>query len=335
MIWRKTWRNEISLAVRLLRRDGVVALPTETVYGLAASIKSEVALGKIFQIKGRPLLDPLIVHLLDYNWISKYAYIDGLRVNIKVLTDAFWPGPLTIILQKKPMIPAIVTAGLDFVALRCPAHEIFRKVLKYINVPLAAPSANPFGCLSPTTAKHVQDSLGDKIPLIIDGGACSVGVESTILDVTSDIPCILRPGAISASDIAQALKVPVLDHSPSTSSAVAPGQLKQHYSPNTRLILAETAEDLSLLVKNAFLSQTTEKAAFVYLKRPHDLYCANDIFWLSNKGDYFEVAKSLFDMLQNLDKAEYDVIYCQKAEQKGIGIAINDRLTRAAAKFAN
>ncbi|MDR0715215.1 MAG: threonylcarbamoyl-AMP synthase [Puniceicoccales bacterium] len=326
--------NGISLAVKLLRRDDVVALPTETVYGLAASIKSEVALRKIFQIKGRPLLDPLIVHLLDYNWISEYAHIDGLRANVKVLADAFWPGPLTIILQKKPMIPAIVTAGSDFVALRCPAHEIFRKVLKSINVPLAAPSANPFGCLSPTTAKHVQDSLGDKIPLIIDGGPCRVGIESTILDVTSDMPRILRPGAISASDIAQTLKTPVLDHSPSASSAIAPGQLKQHYSPNTRLILVEMAEDLSLLVKNASSSQITGKAAFVYLKRPHDFYYA-DVFWLSNKGDYFEAARSLFDMLQNLDKAGYDVIYCQKAEQKCIGIAINDRLTRAAAKFAN
>lgn len=321
--------NVVSLAVKILQSDGVVVLPTETVYGLAASMRSETAVRKVFQIKGRPLLDPLIVHMLDYTWISEYAHTDDLKVDVKALADAFWPGPLTIVLRKKSIVPAIVTAGLDFVAIRCPAHEIFRKILRAIRVPLAAPSANPFGYLSPTTAQHVRDGLGDRVPLIVDGGPCNVGVESTILDVTADVPRILRPGAIPTSDIAGVLGVTVMDYSPSTGPAAAPGQLKQHYSPNTRLILVKSAEDLSSLIGSA----PPEDVAFVYLKRPTEQVHERNIFWLSDGGDYRAVARGLFEMLQTLDKSGYNTIYCQKAGQDGLGITINDRLTRAAAKF--
>ncbi|MDR1256109.1 MAG: threonylcarbamoyl-AMP synthase [Puniceicoccales bacterium] len=322
----------ISLAVKLLRLGEVVVLPTETVYGLAASIKSGPALRKVFQIKGRPLLDPLIVHVLDYGWVPKWAHVDGLEERVKTLVDAFWPGPLTIVLQKKLAIPAIVTAGLDSVAIRCPAHEIFRKVLKAIKIPLAAPSANPFGCLSPTTAQHVKDSLGERVPLIVDGGQCNIGIESTILDMRASVPRILRPGAISASDIAQVIDAAVLDYSPVISSSAVPGQLKQHYSPNTRLVLVDAEKQLALLMNDP---SREERAAFVYLKRPAECPYENDVFWLSDDGNNRVAARSLFSILQTLDRAGYDVIYCQKASPQGVGIAVNDRLTRAAAKFSS
>lgn len=318
----------VSLAVETLLGGDVVALPTETVYGLAAVISSDDALRKIFQIKGRPLIDPLIVHILDNSWISRCAFVEHIEARVKTLTDTFWPGPLTIVLKRKPSISSLVTSGLDSVALRCPAHELFREILRLINIPLAAPSANPFGYLSPTTAQHVKDTLGDRIKVIVDGGKCSVGVESTILDMTSNVPQILRPGAISASDIANILDTVVLDYSPEFRSKSVPGQLPQHYAPHTKLVLFSSTDDVSTIMR----ASTTEKTAFVCIRRP-DCFLEKDVFWLSENGDYQIVASSLFDMLQTLDELEYDVIYCQRAENVGIGIAINDRLTRAAAKF--
>jgi L-threonylcarbamoyladenylate synthase len=312
----------------MLLGGDVVALPTETVYGLAASIKSESALRKIFQVKGRPLLDPLIVHVLDNTWISRCAFTDNLDVQIRKLTDAFWPGPLTLILRRKPEVPAIVTSGLNSVAIRCPAHEIFREVLGLVDIPLAAPSANPFGYLSPTTAEHVRDVLGDRVKLVVDGGKCSVGVESTILDMTMNVPRIVRPGKISASDIASILCVVIQDYNPTTVSESAPGQSKQHYSPNTRLILFNGIDDVSDLIGNV-----ARNSAFVFLSRP-ECFFEKNIFWLSENGDYATVASSLFDMLHVLDRSGHDAIYCQRAEHRGLGVAINDRLIRAAAKFS-
>jgi L-threonylcarbamoyladenylate synthase len=318
----------ISLAVKMLLSGDVVALPTETVYGLAASIKSESALRKIFQVKGRPLLDPLIVHILDSTWISRCAFVDNLDAQIKALTNAFWPGPLTLVLRKKPEISAIVTSGSDFVALRCPAHEMFREVLRLVDVPLAAPSANPFGYLSPTTAEHVNEILGNKIKLVVDGGKCSVGVESTILDMTTNVPRVVRPGKVSASDIASVLCVVVQDYDATVVLSAVPGQSKQHYSPNTRLVLFGNIDDVSDLI-----SDSSKNLAFVFLNRP-ECFFEKNIFWLSENGDYAVVASSLFDMLHMLDKSGYDAIYFQRAEHTGLGVAINDRLVRAAAKFS-
>jgi L-threonylcarbamoyladenylate synthase len=319
----------ISLASKMLLAGEVVALPTETVYGLAASIKSETALRRIFQIKGRPLLDPLIVHVLDGSWISRCAFVDNLGAQIDALVNAFWPGPLTVILRKKPEIPAIVTSGLNSVAIRCPAHRIFRDVLKIVNTPLAAPSANLFGCLSPTTAGHVREQLGSKVKLIVDGGRCDVGVESTILDMTMSVPHVVRPGKISAKDIADVLRVVVQDYDPALVSSTIPGQAKQHYAPNTRFILFEDIDDVS-----DFIGDESKNLAFIFLGRP-ECFFEKNVFWLSENCDYALVASSLFDMLHKLDKGEYDAIYCQRAENRGIGVAINDRLARAAAKFSS
>ncbi len=321
--------DEITSAVDALVAGDVVALPTETVYGLAGSVESESALRKIFQVKGRPLLDPLIVHVLDSTWIERCAHTENLEQCIKALTDAFWPGPLTIILQKKENISELVTSGLNTVALRCPSHEKFLEVLRRVDFPLAAPSANPFGYLSPTTAQHVRDMLGDKIKIIVDGGKCTVGVESTILNITSNVPSIVRPGAISAGDIANVLDTVVLDYDLGTKSLSVPGQLPQHYSPHTKLVLFSSTNNISSIMS----LHCDEYAAYVCLKRPDNLDHSHNVFWLSEDGDYNIVASSLFDMLQALDRAHYDVIYCQCPENIGIGLAINDRLSRAAAKF--
>ncbi|MDE6432547.1 MAG: threonylcarbamoyl-AMP synthase [Opitutales bacterium] len=320
---------EVTAAVEALANDDVVVLPTETVYGLAGSIESEIALRKIFQIKNRPLLDPLIVHILDGSWIERCAYIDGIEQQVHALIEAFWPGPLTIILKKKPSIQMLVTSGLDTVALRCPAHETFREVLKKFNIPLAAPSANPFGYLSPTTAQHVRDTLGNKVKVIVDGGKCTVGVESTILNLASSLPCIARPGAISAGDIADTLGTMVLDYKPELKNFSVPGQLPQHYSPHTKLKLFGIRDD----VRNIMDTHHDEHAAYVCLRRTADVSNRNDVYWLSEDGDYKVIASSLFNMLQTLDGAHYDTIYCQCPENIGIGLAINDRLSRAAAKF--
>lgn len=321
--------DDVALAVAALSAGEVAVLPTETVYGLAGSVESEQALRRIFEIKGRPLIDPLIVHVLDAMWIDRCAYMNGYEHWIRALTDAFWPGPLTIILKKKPDIPSLITAGLDTVALRCPAHEKFREVLELLDIPLAAPSANPFGYLSPTTAQHVRDTLGDKARVIVDGGKCSVGVESTILNMMGNVPCIVRPGAVSASDIANVLDTVVANYDPRRSPSPVPGQLPQHYSPHTRLVLFRNTDRVTELID----AHRDENAAYVCLRRPGEVADKKDVYWLSEDGDYRVVASSLFDVLQTLDNGKYDVIYCQCPENNGIGLAINDRLSRAAAKF--
>jgi L-threonylcarbamoyladenylate synthase len=228
-----------------------------------------------------------------------------------------------------PEISPTVTGGLDSVAIRCPAHEIFRKVLELIDIPLAAPSANPFGYLSPTSAEHVRKTLGDSVNLIIDGGKCSVGIESTILDMTASTPKIVRPGKISASDISNVLDMVVRDYDTAANSNSIPGQSKEHYSPNTHLILFKNISDVAELIEGA----EPAKLAFVFLKRPEH-FSGENIFWLSDDGNHLAAASALFNTLQTLDCSGYDAIYCQCAGSNGIGSAINDRLSRAAAKFS-
>lgn len=320
--------DDVASAVSALRAGDVVALPTETVYGLAGAIDSESAIRKIFFVKGRPFLDPLIVHILDSSWIGRCAYVDGVEQQIDVLTDAFWPGPLTIILKKTSNISPLITSGMDTVALRCPLHEKFREVLRRIDTPLVAPSANPFGYLSPTTAQHVKNTLGDKVKIVLDGGKCTIGVESTILNLTSSIPSIVRPGAVTAKEIADVLGTIVMDYDPEMRSVTAPGQLPQHYSPHTRLSLLSSTDDITAVMN----AHRNEHAAYICLKRPV-VIDSPDVYWLSEDGDYKVVASALFDILQTLDSSGYDIIYCQCPENTGIGLAINDRLTRAAAKF--
>lgn len=320
-----------------LQKGGVVVLPTETVYGLAANALSEDAVRSIFSIKERPLNDPLIVHVLDATWIDRYAVCDEYYDRVKKVTSHFWPGPLTIILPKRDVIPGIVSAGHSTIALRCPEHPIFREILQSLQLPLAAPSANPFGYISPTTADQVRSTLGDKVDLIVDGGNCRVGLESTIVDITSHIPKILRPGAVTAAEIARAINEPVMDYEQHVVALdpSCPGQLKQHYCTNTKLIL----------FTHATLPQPNNNAhcAYIFNQKPINIEeLANtlsttigSIFWLSEDGNHKAIAHNLFKTLQTLDNANYDIIYCERTLRNDIGTAIDDRLLRAAAKFNN
>ncbi|MDR0742419.1 MAG: threonylcarbamoyl-AMP synthase [Puniceicoccales bacterium] len=327
---------DIVAASRELKGGGVVVLPTETVYGLAANALDGEAVRKIFTIKGRPLNNPLILHVLDSSWLERYSHVKKYSIRIEKITGAFWPGPITVVLPKKAIIPDIVTSGSSRVAIRCPDHPIFQAVLRTSDLPLAAPSANPFGYVSPTCIGQVKATLGDRVKIMLDGGECAIGLESTILDITSPVPRILRPGAITADAISEVLGEDIIDHDVQivSENPSAPGQLKQHYCTDTRLVLFEHG---SRELSQYFAGKT----AIVFMQRPKNFdgiakklqLPAEAIFWFSDDGNLNVVARNLFSTLQRLDSAHYNAILCERPPRAGIGIAIDDRLLRAAAKF--
>ena len=323
-IFRGTSRNLARLA-QVLARGELVAVPTETVYGLAADALSPAACRRIFRAKGRPSSDPLIVHIHDWPQLELLAEPNEAA---RLLAAAFWPGPLTLVLHKKPVVPAIVTAGLPSVAVRMPRHPLLRRLLKLCGRPLAAPSANPFGYVSPTTAEHVRLGLGGKIRYILDGGPAPIGLESTIVDVRNPrIPRLLRPGAITREQLEHVLggRVAVARRSATTprGAQLAPGLLKRHYSPHTPVVLHETvapADWLSAGPDEAWLLITKPKRA-----------TPPNVFWLDARGDLRGVARRLFSQLRQLDVAGYRRIHAELAPGGGLAEAINDRLRRAAA----
>ena len=302
----------------ILKRGDLVALPTETVYGLAGDAFNSAALKKIFNVKSRPLIDPLIIHIHKTSQLYDLARTSLEALN---LVNHFWPGALTIVLEKKTIVPDLATAGLPTVAIRMPSDLLMRQVLQYCNFPLAAPSANPFGYISPTEASHVKKTLGDKIPMIIDGGPCSIGIESTILDITnSKEPTILRLGPINKEAIEEVLGIPVNFVESSSNLDMAqssPGLLKHHYSPKTPLFFLKGEE-------------SNKELAVIYMKRPKKVGLSD--FWLSEDGDLKEVAKNLFSLMQKIDQKVFKAIYIEKPASEGIGIAILDRLRRAVHK---
>lgn len=318
--------------LRLLRKflcfKGLVAVPSETVYGLAANALDPEACQKIFEAKGRPSNDPLICHVGNYDAISQICHTNDLA---KKLADRFWPGPLTMILPKKAIVPDLVTSGLDSVAVRCPAHPVFRKLIEECEFPLAAPSANPFSYISPTTAEHVQSGLGDKIEYILDGGPATHGVESTIIDVRSpENPRILRYGALACEDIESELGRPIAkppkDLKPNQ-AALAPGALPKHYSPRTPLEL----RTLPISYQEALRANT--QTAFLFLRRPKDMGAIPpNVFWLSEDGQLEQIAAKLFGILRNLDESDFVLIIAEEAPELKLGLAINDRLRRAASQ---
>ena len=324
-----TARNLATLA-RVLRSGGLVAAPTETVYGLAANALDAAACEKIFLAKARPQTDPLIVHIEAIADLAKLAVVNPAAL---VLAQKFWPGPLTLVLPKTDLVPAIVSAGLPSVAVRMPAHPLFRRLLRLAGVPLAAPSANPFGYVSPTTARHVRDGLGDKIGHILDGGACSVGLESTIVDLRHpQRPRLLRPGAITRAQLTQALGVPVLTaprrRTPAPAVAqIAPGLLTRHYSPRTPVQLHRR------LTARA-VSSGDPREAWVFIAQPPTLPRSRvkNAFCLDPHGDLTHVAHRLFSLLRELDQAGFTRLHLELAPGRaGLADAINDRLRRAAA----
>ena len=321
--YRGTPRNLTRLA-RRLRAGELVAVPTETVYGLAANALDSAACRRIYQAKGRPSRDPLIVHIHSIEQLAAVAMPNEAAFR---LARRFWPGPLTLILAKRPAVPEVVSAGLPSVAVRMPSHALFRRLLRLAGVPLAAPSANPFGYVSPTSAAHVAAGLGGRIPSILDGGPSRIGLESTIIDIRRPrSPRLLRPGAITQAQLERALGVKVRVSQKKvadTAAQLAPGQLARHYSPHTPVSLHATL--------SAAAPHQAPREAWVYLARPKGRVGRN-VFWLDARGRLDGVARQLFHMLRTLDARRFERIHIELAPGSGLADAINDRLRRAAAR---
>lgn len=325
-VYRGTARNLAFLARRLQAGD-VVGVPTETVYGLAANALDAQACAKIFRAKGRPTDDPLIVHIHS---VAQLELICQPNQAALQLAEKFWPGALTLVLPKKKSVPDVVTAGRDSVAVRMPRHPLFRRLLKLAGVPLAAPSANPFGYISPTTAEHVQQGLGTKIRHILNGGPARIGLESTIVDLRDPVkPAVLRPGVVTSADLEHALgrtlsaARSVRTKSPAAGQ-IAPGLLGRHYSPRTPLVLHAR-------ISPAACAKAANVEAFVFLRRPRGTTASN-AFWLDARGDLQGVARRLFATLRKLDAMKFKRIHVELAPRHGLGHAINDRLERAAGR---
>ncbi len=305
--------SDLHEAIRLLRAGQLVGIPTETVYGLAANALDPLAVARIFEAKNRPAFDPLIVH------VGQRAELPYLVTSIpdeaQVLMDAFWPGPLTLVLPKSDIIPDIVTSGLPHVALRMPKHPLAQRLLQSLPFPLAAPSANPFGYVSPTTAQHVMDQLASKVSCILDGGPCQVGLESTVIGFAEGRAVILRQGGVSQEDIESAVGRPVSSQT-SQSRPAAPGQLDSHYAPHRTIQLLEHGgRPTKLALGETWIS---------YLPKP-DAFEA-----LAPDGQVATAAHRLFSLLRKIDQQPGGVVWIEKAPESGLGRAVNDRLMRAA-----
>ncbi len=323
--------DAIARAVELLTAGEPVALPTETVYGLAADATRADAAVKIFEAKQRPFFDPLIVHLPDLDWLERIARADSPLVG--KLIENFWPGPLTLILPRRDIVPDIVTSGLATVAVRMSAHPVFRAVATAFGKPLAAPSANPFGRISPTTAQHVRDGLDGRIPLIVDGGPCAVGIESTIVAVEGERLRILRAGPITAEELAPFGEV---EFASAGVTPDAPGQMKSHYAPRTPLRLAEHRTSPSASSGPlGNIEHRTSKVGLLAFTMPENTGGLDAVEILSRTGDLREAAATLFAKLRRLDDAGLDLILAEPVPEHGLGIAIMDRLRKAAARLSD
>ncbi len=310
--------KDIFKAKSLLEKGELVAIPTETVYGLAGNALDATAVAKIFSVKDRPQFDPLILHVTDLDQAKNY--VNEIPEKAILLTKTFWPGPLTLLLKRKSILPDLVTSGLDTVGIRCPDHSLTRELLKSLSFPLAAPSANPFGYISPTKPEHVNEQLGNKISYILDGGACAVGIESTIVGFENDHPVVYRMGGLSVEAIEQIVgKVSVQLHS--SSNPMAPGQLKSHYAPTRKLVLGNVPD----------LIKEYGKISFAILSYQTDFKTTHQ-FILSPAGKLEEAAQHLFAGLRTLDKMPVEIILAELVPEVGLGRAINDRLKRAAAE---
>lgn len=311
--------SDCARAVALLREGEVVALPTETVYGLAADALDAIAVAKIFEAKERPRFDPLIVHLPDRDWLEKVADRGTQdRELISKLADTFWPGPFTMVLPKRDLVPEIVTAGLDTVAVRISAHSVFGEVIRGFGAPLAAPSANRFGRISPTASAHVLEELDGRIPLIVDGGPTDHGLESTIVAPRNGRIEVLRRGPVTERQLAEFSEVVLTKLS---QRLEAPGQLPSHYAPKTPLILLDDA--------GSFVPATGQRCGLLSWKSSA-LRSFAEVRRLSGRQDLIEAAANLFRYLRELDNLSLDLIVAEELPEEGLGAAINDRLRRAA-----
>ena len=313
--------TNITKAAQALINDEIIAIPTETVYGLAGNAYSENAVKKIFELKKRPFYNPLIVHIKTTEFLDKVA--TDIPDMAWKLAEEFWPGSLTLVLKKQPHIPNIITAGKETVAVRVPNHPMTLALLEQLEFPLAAPSANPFGCISPTTAMHVSNYFKENL-VVLDGGACQNGIESTIIGFENDKPILYRHGSISVEDI-ERIVGKVLITTSKDSSPDAPGMLSRHYAPKTNTYLTDNVSELIPLFSG-------KKIGLLLFK--DEITASENIRQevLSKKGDLGEAAKNLYATMHRLDKSSLDVIIAERLPNKGLGKSINDRLERAIKK---
>ena len=311
--------TDIEKAASLLKRGKLVAIPTETVYGLAANAFDSDAVLNVFEAKERPHFDPLIVHSSSAEWVKQH--VAEIPTIAQRLMDEFWPGPLTLVLPKKDIVPDVVTSGLDTVAVRVPSHPMTKELLRLLDFPLAAPSANPFGYVSPTTAQHVNDQLGDKVDYILDGGPTKVGLESTILGFEEGNPVVFRLGGLSIDVIEDTIgRVEVsLNQS---SDPKAPGMLKSHYAPGMPLYFGNPGEMITQF--------EGKRIGFLGFMTRLEFLPPQQQLILSPHGDLHEAAVNLFAFMRRFEEFPVDLILAEQLPDIGLGRAINDRLRRAA-----
>ena len=313
--------SDVARAATILRSGGLVAFATETVYGLGARAFDPEAVARVFEVKERPHFDPLIVHMADQTWLDRLV----LQVpdTARQLADRFWPGPLTLVLPKTSQVPDLVTAGLSTVAVRVPRHAQAIELLRAVDMPVAAPSANRFGQLSPTCAEDVAGQLGGRIDFILDGGPCSVGIESTVVQIVDGRPRLLRPGGVAAEDIESVIgPVELVETAqrPGAASPASPGMLPKHYAPRTPL---QVATDLTGL-------PVGKRLGLLVLAATDDVSAFEAVEVLSDTADLTEAAANFFAALRRLDARKLDLIVGQPFPNHGLGRALNDRLLRAA-----
>jgi L-threonylcarbamoyladenylate synthase len=315
--------DEINQAAEMIRSGGIVAFPTETVYGLGANAFDANAVARIFEVKERPLFDPLIVHLADASQVDQVAYIGLDNPLVNRLVEHFWPGPLTLVLPKHPDIPSIVTSGLDTIAVRVPGHNVAQNFLRAAGVPVAAPSANSFGSLSPTRAQHVKDDLDELVDLIVDGGPTTWGLESTIVAVHEDQLQVLRLGAVTVEALEEVARQSVQIAGMNAGDKITtPGQLPRHYSPRTPIHMINRGESLELL--------PLDKCCYLAFNAP-PVNETVTVEVLSPTADLREAASRLFDVLHRIDASGAEMIVAEWMPERGLGRSINDRLRRASA----
>jgi len=310
--------KDIQKAIQLLTNEELVAIPTETVYGLAGNIFSEKAIKSIFSTKKRPFFNPLIVHIPSID--SLEGIVTHIPEKAKLLATAFWPGSMTLVLKKSTNIPDLITGGKDTVAVRVPNHPLTLELLKKLPFPLAAPSANPFGSISPTKPKHVERYFKNDISLVLDGGSCTNGIESTIIGFNNEEPIIYRLGALAIEDIEAVIgKVPIKNKKEQSPDAT--GMLARHYAPATKTFLVD---DIAHEVKK----HLGKKIGVLPFKNSLNDASLTEII-LSEKGSMHEAASKLYDSLHELDHKKLDVIIAERFPDNGLGKSINDRLQRA------
>ncbi|MFH8405777.1 L-threonylcarbamoyladenylate synthase [Streptomyces sp. NPDC018019] len=314
--------SDIEKAAGVLRGGGLVAFPTETVYGLGANAEDPAAVGRIFQVKGRPTSHPLIVHLGGAEQLDDW--VEDVPVTARELAERFWPGPMTLVLRRSRRVPLEATGGLETVAVRVPDHPVALALLSAFGGGVTAPSANRFGSVSPTTADHVRAELGDGVDFVLDGGSCEVGVESTIVDVTGGTPSVLRPGGVTREDLEAVLGRPLAV--PATSRVRVPGQHPSHYAPRARVVLVEPEK----VVAEAELAQELGHQVGVFLPRPLTDAEVKAHAVVAVPGSMAAYARGLYGFLRELDQRGCDLIIASLPVEEGLGLAIANRLRRAA-----